>query len=221
MSNTTQEFSAFMPLGSADSTKNPRLVLVDGAQGGMTAADWSNPGCACWSVLANRLQQAGVAAAQVTTAWVKLADSNPTAAFPAHARTLKDEIVTVLRMLKQRYPNFAMAYLSSRIYAGYATSTLNPEPFAYESGFAVRWVIEDQLNGLLPYSGPTADSPWVAWGPYLWADGTTPNSTGLSWSCGDLQTSDGTHPSTSGRQKVAQRLLEFVRSDSTASEWWR
>ena len=187
----------------------------------MTAANWANPGCSCWSVLATRLQQAGVAPAQVTVAWVKVADSNPAAPFPTHARTLKDETVSILRLLKQRYPNLTLAYLSSRIYAGYATSTLNPEPFAYESGFAMRWVIEDQLHGALPYSGPGAQSPWLAWGPYLWADGTTPNSAGLSWACSDLQSSDGTHPSTSGRQKVAQLLLDFVRADPTASEWWR
>jgi len=221
MSNTTQEFSTFVAMGASDPTKHPRLSIVDGAQGGMTAANWSNPACSCWSVLATRLQQAGVSAAQVTIAWVKLADSNPSAAFPVHARTLKDETVTVLRTLKQRYPNLALAYLSSRIYAGYATTSLNPEPFAYESGFAVRWVIEDQLNGVLPYSGPGAVAPWVGWGPYLWADGTTPSSAGLSWACSDLQSSDGTHPSASGRQKVAQLLLDFVRGDATASEWWR
>lgn len=220
MSNTTQEFSTFVPMGNGDASKHPRLALIDGAQGGMTAASWSNPSCSCWSTLAARLQQAGVTAAQVTTAWIKLADANPSAAFPGHARTLKDETVAVVRLLKQRYQNLTLAYLSSRIYAGYATTTLNPEPFAYESGFAVRWVIEEQLNGGLPYAGPGAEVPWIAWGPYLWADGTTPNTEGLSWSCGDLQ-SDGTHPSPSGRQKVAQRLLGFVQNDATASEWWR
>ena len=161
-----------------------------------------------------------MSAAQVTAAWIKLADANPSAAFPVHARTLKDEIIGVLRLLRQRYPNLAVAYLSSRIYAGYATTALNPEPFAYESGFAVRWAIEEQLNGALPYEGPGAQAPWIAWGPYLWADGTRSNGQGLSWACGDLQT-DGTHPSTSGRQKVADRILSFVQSDATAGEWWR
>src|SRR5205823_6171322 len=38
MSNTTQEFSAFVRLANANPRKNPRLALVDGAQGGMTAS---------------------------------------------------------------------------------------------------------------------------------------------------------------------------------------
>ncbi len=219
MSNTTQEFSTFVPMAMSDPLRHPRLAIVDGAQGGMTAADWMNPGCSCWTTLASRLQQAGVAPAQVATAWVKLADRQPSTGFPAYARTLSTETAAVLRQLKTRFPNLRMAYLSSRIYAGYATSTLNPEPYAYESAFSVRWTIEDQLTGALPYAGPGAQAPWIAWGPYLWADGLRPRSDGLTWACSDLQ-SDGTHPSATGRQKVAQMLFDFVRTDATAREWY-
>src|SRR5437016_5844741 len=45
MSNTTQEFSTFVPMANSDSLKDPHLVVMDGAQGGVTAADWINPGC--------------------------------------------------------------------------------------------------------------------------------------------------------------------------------
>jgi hypothetical protein len=220
MSNTTQEFSTFVPMANGDSAKDSHLVVVDGAQGGVTAADWIDPNCACWSELDRRIRQAGLTGLQVATAWVKLADRQPSSGWPSYARTLKDETVTLLRMLKSRFPNLQIAYLSSRIYAGYATSTLNPEPYAYESGFAARWVIEDQINGSLAFSGAGAQVPWIAWGPYLWADGVKPRADGLSWACDDFVTSDYTHPSTSGRQKVAQRLLDFVHTDSTAREWY-
>src|SRR5262249_40927480 len=43
MSNTTMEFSAFQQLANPSPRKNPKLVLVDGAQGGMTAAVIQNP----------------------------------------------------------------------------------------------------------------------------------------------------------------------------------
>jgi hypothetical protein len=42
----------------------------------------------------------------------------------------------------------------------------------------------------------------------------------LSWQCADFTANDGTHPSTSGRQKVAQALHAFVKSDSTAKQWF-
>jgi hypothetical protein len=218
MSNTTQEFSAFKPLADGDAGRDPRLVIVDGAQGGQTAADWANAGCQCWTVLDSRLASAGLSAPQVATAWIKLANRQPTEAFPVHAQRLQQDTVAVVRHLKARFPNLALAYLSSRIYAGYATSTLNPEPYAYESGFAVRWAVDEQLQGRLPF-GPGAVAPWLAWGPYLWADGLRPRSDGLTWACSDFA-ADGTHPGSSGRQKVAQLLLQFMRTDPTAREWY-
>ena len=41
MSNTTQEFSAFVQLANQDRRKRPELVLVDGAQGGADATVWA------------------------------------------------------------------------------------------------------------------------------------------------------------------------------------
>jgi hypothetical protein len=165
MSNTTQEFSTFKPMSDGDSSRDARLTIVDGAQGGMTASDWSSPGCPCWTTLDNRLTAAGVSGPQVATAWIKLADRQPSEGWPPHARRLADETVVVLRHLRSRFPNLRLAYLSSRIYAGYATTTLNPEPYAYQSGFAMRWVIESQLSGALPFEGAAAAAPWLGWGP--------------------------------------------------------
>ena len=217
MSNTTQEFQAFLTLAQADAGRHLRLAIVDGAQGGQTATIWANPASACWSVLDARLTAAGIGAAQVAVAWIKLADSGPTAGFPGHAQTLRSETEAVLRLLAARFPNLKLAYLSSRIYAGYATTALNPEPYAYESAFAVRWVIEDQINGV---AGMRYDAmPWIAWGPYLWADGTRPSGQGLSWDCSELA-ADGTHPSAAGQAKVANLLLQFFRTDVTARAWY-
>ncbi len=222
MSNTTQEFSVFKTLADADPSKDPHLAVLDGAQGGQTAKLWASPGCACWTTLDLRLASAGISAKQVAVMWIKQADSNPTSGWPSASQSLRDELNTILHLLADRFPNLRLVYLSSRIYAGYATSALNPEPYAYEGAFSVRWLIEDQLAGRsgMGYGSGAGSVPWIAWGPYLWADGLRPRSDGLTWACSELSTSDGTHPSSTGQRKVADLLLDFFQTDTTASAWY-
>lgn len=232
MSNTTQEFSVFRQRANADPEKSEKVIIVDCAQGGMTAADWgrtdsvrprsTNP----WKVMLQRLETAGVTPLQVQAAWVKLAQRNPASLgeFPLHARSLRDDTVLVLNQLKQHCPNLRIVYFSSRIYAGYATTPLNPEPYAYESAFAMRWLIRDQIAGdpalnWNPNAGAVR-SPLLLWGPYLWADGVKGRAIdALVWLREDFA-NDGTHPSQSGREKVASLLLHFFKTDVTTRPWF-
>ena len=223
MSNTTQEFQAFQKLAAAATGLHPRLVMVDGAQGGQAADTTADPQAAFWKVAGERLSAAAVTDRQVQAVWVKQAIIMPHRAFPAEAKRLQSYLVDTLHNLAARYPNLKIAYLSSRIYAGYATIPLNPEPHAYESAFAVRWVIASQIAGdpglnYDPSKGPVR-SPWLAWGPYLWADGAKPRSDGLTYLPSDLGP-DGTHPSSSGREKVARLLLDFLKKDPTSRPWF-
>jgi|SRR5579864_1554356 len=229
MSNTTQEFSTFKPLADSDPVKNPKLVIVDGAQGAMAAnviVDTESPrGQQFWQTVDERLERAGVSRAQVQVAWVKQAIPGPTKNFPDDAIELQTMLERIARILKERFPNIKLAYYSSRIYAGYATTPLNPEPFAYQSGFSVKWLIEKQLDGAPELNYDPAKgavkAPWLAWGPYLWADGIKPRGDGLTYAQTDLGP-DGTHPAPNGaREKVAKMLLDFFKSDSTARVWFR
>jgi hypothetical protein len=235
MSNTTQEFSAFKKKADADPKKSPAVLLVDGAQGGRVASVWANDdngggrGPDPWPVLDQRLKDAGVSPAQVQVAWIKHAQAGPQDVrdFPRmmHAQTLAANIILTLERLRRRFPNLRVAYLSSRIYAGYATTPLNPEPYAYEGAFANRWVIQSQIKGdpLLNFDPDkgTVMAPAVLWGPYLWADGVKPRQgDGLVWLREDLSPGDGTHPSDSGREKVANLLLDFVQHNPLASPWY-
>ena len=223
MSNTSREFTALIDRTAIDPDIDPNLVVVNGAQGGATASDWAELSNGVWPGAEQRLAQQSVTANQVAVVWLKLAESAGGDTPAAHRVQLQQDIEATIRNLKVQFPNIELVYLSSRIYAGYASISLNPEPFAYETGFVVKWIIEKQLGGdatlnFDPDAGPV-NAPWLSWGPYLWADGEIPRSDGLTWRCEDLD-DDGTHPSDTGRQKVADRLLEFFKSDLTAREWY-
>lgn len=225
-SNATQEAQAFIPLASALPDLNPHLVLVDGAQGGQTCAILStvdDPSYApYWNTVANRLSAAGVTPEQVQAIWFKDANVANNTPVQDYADTMLVQCKRIMRELHNRFPNAHLCYVASRIYAGYATVPLNPEPYAYRSGWTMKELIADQVEGdpLLQYSGSEANAPWISWGPYLWADGTTPRSDGLTWICPDDYANDGTHPSDIGRAKVAGKLLDFFTTDSTTCSWF-
>jgi len=228
MSNTTQEFSVFRRQANGDPAKNPHLVIVDGAQGGMTAARIKDPdsnggGIQFWTTVDARLKEGGVTRAQVQAAWIKEADAGPNQGFPKYAQTLQAELRQIVQLMKKRFPNLQLVYLSGRTYGGYATTRLNPEPYAYESGFSVKWLIEDQIKGdkdlnFDPAKGEVK-APWLSWGPYLWANGAVKRGDGFSYEKSDFG-GDGTHPTMSGQQKVAKLLLDFFKSDATTKGWF-
>jgi len=180
-----------------------------------------------WEIADARLQMAGVTPFQVQVIWLKEAVPMPSllGEFPAHARTMAADITSMLVVAKKRYPNLRIAYLSSRSFGGYARDGKNPEPYAYENAFSVRWVIQSQVQGDPrlnhdPPRGPVT-APLVLGGPYLWANGSTPRkSDGLVWEPSDYGEIDGMHPSPSGKQKVVEMLLEFFKTDPLAKSWF-
>ncbi len=224
MSNTTQETRSFLKMSIFDKSLNPKLTIVDCAQGSQTAAKIKDPKFVYWNVVASRLRDAEVTPQQVQVVWLKEANAMPKEAFPEHARMLYDDMVGVVHTLHDKFPNLKLTYLSSRIYGGWAGSALNPEPYAYEEGFSMKWLIADQIKGKPelnydPAKGPVRAS-WMAWGPYLWADGLKGRKDGMvTWKREDVGP-DGTHPSLTGREKVAWLLMEFLKHDPTSRGWF-
>jgi len=244
MSNTTQEFCSvgggepcdpwtFMGQAADNPLVNHQeLVIINGARGGQAAATWDNPADQNYDrVRDDILLPRGLSEAQVQVVWVKQADPVPHVSLPdpaADAYQLRNYLADIARAVRVRYPNSKIIFFSSRIYAGYADTNLNPEPYAYESGFAVKWVIDAQVQQM---AGGAVDpdigdlnyataAPWLAWGPYLWADGINPRSDGLVWLCDDMQ-SDGTHPARDAEEKVGAMLLDFMLNSPYAAPWFR
>lgn len=212
VSNAGHEFRGFMQLAAQQQGLNGSVLLVDGARAGWSPTQSARPGSQYWADVDRRLARAGARPGQVQAVWLKEAIRGEDRAFPQDARALRAHLGAVIRIAARRFPNLRLVFLSSRTYGGYAISHLNPEPYAYESAFAVRWTVADAIRGRF---GPL----WVGWGPYLWTDGTHARSDGLTWLCEDVQP-DGTHPSARGVQKVARLLLQFFTSDPVARPWF-
>ena len=176
------------------------------------------------------LTPSGLTEAQVQAVWVNAEDGSPTVSLPqsnADAYGLEGHYGGLIRAMMQRWPNVKQVFFSSQIYTGFATTHLDPEPYAYESGFAVKWTIEAQIvqrrTGTIdPIAGDLiTNAPFIAWGPYLWgADSQNPpGSQAITWLKSDVN-SDGTHPDKFGIIKVVGALTGFFMN-SPYTPWFR
>ncbi len=181
-----------------------------------------------WPTLELRLKQAGVTTQQVQAVWMKHVEAGASALgeFPAHARALQTDLADILVIARARFPNLRVAFFSSRTYGGWANPTAgSPEPYAYESAFGVRWLLQSQIEGSpqLNYDPDrgAVKAPIAIWGPYLWACGDRPRKVdGLVWSERDVRANDHMHPSDAGCRKVTEMLLKFLKTDPGTRLWF-
>ncbi|HEY2413590.1 MAG TPA: hypothetical protein VGI40_15175 [Pirellulaceae bacterium] len=234
MSNTMQASSGLLRMAKLEKDLNPKLTIVNGANGGMTADKIQNidggrtynngPFVKYWEYVNEQLAKSGATPAQVQAAWLKEANPGPTLPFPDHAKQLEEQQAKILHIMRDRFPNLKLVYISSRIFGGWAKASLNPEPYAYESNYAAKWLVERQIKGdpdlnFDPSKG-TAKAPWLSWGPYLWANGTTPRKDGFFYVEDDLREDDRTHESEQGQDKVGRELIKFFKTDPTSRDWF-
>lgn len=181
-----------------------------------------------WPTLAKRIMDAGLSPQQVQAVWLKHVEANPKplGEFPTHARALQADITAVLQIARHHYPNLRVAYLSSRTFGGWSgRESGSPEPYAYESGFGTRWVVQSQIQGDVQMNFDPArgevKAPLVLWGPYLWACGNTPRKLdGMTWAQADVR-ADQLHPNESGTKKTTGLLLRFFNTNEGARQWFR
>ncbi len=207
---------------------NPALVVLNAAHEDYDMVIASGYGEPIFNRMRDSLlAQAGVTEKQVQVAWLQISTNHPNTSIirPAgDAYYVKGAIGNILRALKARYPNLQIAYLSSRPYGGYSANNWNTEPFAYETALSVRWVVMEQISSVTdtrvgPVSYVRGDVPWIAWGPYMWANGMTPRSDGLSWQLEDFEPA-GEYLSERGARKSAMMLFDFLMTEPTARSWF-
>jgi hypothetical protein len=88
----------------------------------------------------------------------------------------------------------------------------------------VKWLIEQQIkddpNLNHDASKGPVKAPWLSWGPYLWANGTTPRSDGFRFALDDFRENDRMHESPKGQLKIGKQLAQFFKTDPTARSWF-
>ncbi|MBK8345092.1 MAG: T9SS type A sorting domain-containing protein [Bacteroidetes bacterium] len=127
-------------------------------------------------------------------------------------------------------PNLKLVYVSGFPYGGYADPTkalyhVIKEPSSYHHNFAVKELIRRQISGdpTLKYKEPGKQVPYLIWGPPLWADGKNPREyDGLTWNCEAEFAIDGGgyHLTNEGKDKLANILLNFFRTDTLSESWF-
>ncbi len=225
-SNPTQEFGAFIHAANADTGRNPRVVLVSGSQGGIhiEKAIAVDPTGAYpyWQGVQAKVRAAGLSVNEVRVAWIKEATQGASGDFFESTCLFRERLQEFLRLSRLHFPNLEIAYVASRIYAGYKPGGGSPEPYAYQEGFGFKWLIEDQIAGEPDLAfGEGGVVPMVLWGPYLWARADEVPYDDLVWLPEDFEQNGGNHhPSELGEEKVADRLLRFFSQDFFARRWW-
>ena len=235
---TCETFSLIGQAAADAQVNHATLAIVNGAHRAITAQFWTCATGPCFGspnqfdrVRDDVLRPAGLTEKQVQVVWLKNADGSPDTSLVhgsnADAFALEANFGDIVRAIRTRWPNVKLVFLASRIYAGYANTPLNPEPFAYESGFSVKWLINAQIQqrrtgNVDPIAGDLiADAPVLLWGPYLWGNGTQnlKGSKALAWARDQLG-ADGTHPSGDGVTQVGTALLNYFLA-SPYAPWFR
>ncbi|HZP46586.1 MAG TPA: hypothetical protein VFB15_13135 [Candidatus Binataceae bacterium] len=193
-------------------TVDPSVYMIVCAQPGKTTQLWDTPFTnTVWTNCESVVTGANLTDAQVEVILMETATGNPpkgaTMAKLNHSPCVAGDeksvdacanemhLGNIARAVHTHFPNLQLMYLTSRAYGGWATGGLQPEPFAYEYGFTVQFLIGAQIEqadnggaenseaGDLSYDA----APVLLWGPYSWASGTTANSEGTVWPKTDFQ----------------------------------
>ncbi|MDZ7850258.1 MAG: hypothetical protein U5K70_05450 [Halodesulfurarchaeum sp.] len=233
-SNTGRYSGAFIELVREDPDVPEYLWTLNGCEGAFSsdARAWTlgdYPALLLDHRLAEldyELEQPGLAPEQVQVGWYTphyYHDMSEQIDAVGYAEEIHEYVREMLPKLKDNFPNLEILYLSGFPYLGYAKTGFG-EPMAYAMNLAARSLIRAQIEGDPklnhdPEAGEV-NAPLMLWGPYLWANGETPRSDGLTWSPEDYQEVDGAHPSPQGATKVAELLLKFLQQNTFARSWF-
>jgi len=210
---------------SGNPLTNPKLSLVDISIGSGYGRlnDILSPDDPFWNTVTEKLKRSNSSFRQVQIVYLDTEDSSQVIGFPVRPLLVKNDLESCFRTLQQKFPNIKLVYLVARTttYGKNHVHDFNAEPNPYYFGWAAKWAIEDQINGVpgTEYKGTRKVSPMITWGFYEWATSTPRIIDGFKWS-EDLMNSDGLHPNDAGHDTLMTRFQNFLLNDRFAKHWY-
>ncbi|HMU68504.1 MAG TPA: hypothetical protein PK511_01485 [Chitinophagales bacterium] len=204
---------------------NKELTFVNCGIGGQDLSDIMNPAANYWSVIDQRVREAGMDLNQIQVIWFQEDNlRNRENNFDLRIAQLTKEFTYMVRFCKEHYPNVKLFYVSGRHTTDFMPADAKDkhrEPKAYINGWVCKQLIENQINGSeeLAFKGANAVSPLILWGPYFWTQGEKPRKDGYTLTR-DMISNDGVHPTEKGIEKVSKDLVDFWRTDPVSQQWF-
>jgi hypothetical protein len=213
-SNCNMYFGALVVrLAQERAALHPRFEMLNAAIGGNQLSEISRLQGSVWAKAEKMVGQPGYSASQVQVLFLHTTyhtASNRAGAlprpFPETMRQMQQDLTKVLAHAVKVYPNLKIAYLTCdgfRHYTGF-------EPHVYQEAFAVKWLIESQIQGEpgTAFEGPQRVLPWLTWGPYIWDN---------TWD--RTYFTDGVHPARKTQDIFVDKYWQHLRRDSVARPW--
>lgn len=184
-----------------------------------------------WNYLQDKLDARGDTWDNIQIVWMQTHSELPTYDSIAFVKTLVSQYITLLQRMQDSMANVKQVFFTGFHYTGYTHPShelynVLSEPKAYWGNIAIKILIERQIAGdpELAFEGPNKKVPYIAWGPYWWADGENPRaSDGLTWSCSEYRDDDtggGFHLEDSGKGKEALMFIDFLATNEVTSKWY-
>lgn len=209
-----------------NSLTNSKLKMANctNGEGSASLNSLMNSNDTIWPIIMNKLSRRKLTVSQVQVIYLETDDSVQISGFPDRPLRAKQDYVQTLKMFKAKFPNVKLVYVLGRTTTFLARKKKlihNVEPNPYYNGWACKWLIEDQMNGVpgTHYKGASAELPMVTWGWYQWAYGTSqPRNDGFTWEASD--TEDGLHATPTGSDTLSKYFQNFLLTDIYAKNWY-
>ncbi len=192
-----------------------KLVFANAGTGGKDLPDILDPAASYWSRINKILDSNRVTSSQVQVIFVIEDDFVNKDTTIQRIFTLRDQMISLLETIRPKYPNCKIIYFADRGYAGYSTLTKYDEPKGYLNGWAVKFLVDEYINGLIP------ETPFINWFEYYWANGTEARWDGLTYLQSDFVAPEFAHLTIQKANTLGAATHLKLKADIGFSNWYK